>query len=218
MPHKWNFQKINGLSEMQEAVLIIEDWMNTLIEGATAVLSFSDGWSFPERATERLQTAVVRANKLRSRGPRLVAGLIKKLEFKDYVGLFLAKPDCQCEGTGLRKASMINMNREIDKLIKLLKQARGICAAFELANAEIDAYLEPIIAEDDLRHADDNGMEEMDSDAGFPATDNLSSLFTAVCELDADSGHANREMRELIAALREVKTSQVVVSSNSAEK
>ena len=44
------------------------------------------------------------------------------------------------------------------------------------------------------------------------------SRFTAVCELDADCGYANREMSELIAVLRKVKTSQAIVTSNNAEK
>jgi len=102
------------------------------------------------------------------------------------------------------------MNDEIDGLLKLLHQAKGVSAAFDVANSEIDDYLEPIIAEDDLNYADENGLEEVDFEPGIPATDDLNSLFVAVCDLNAACGRANREVRELIVALRVVKTSRAV--------
>ena len=217
MSRVWNYKKLECFAEVQEAALKVTILLCELQTYAKEVLSSSESWSPPVRAIQRLQIAIKRSDELSNKVLSLIASLILKIEFKEGGDSILTEPKSQRSGgSGFRY--IISMKDEIDGLLKLLQQAKGLCAAFDVANSEIDDYLEPIIAEDDLNHDYENELEEVDFDAGIPATDDINSLFVPVLELCAACGRADREVRELIVALREVKTSEAIVTSNRPEK
>lgn len=212
MSQVWNYKKLECFAEVQEAALRVTILLRELQTYAKEVLSNSESWSPPVQAIQRLRIAIKRSDELSNKVLSLIASLIMKIEFKEGGDSILTKPkSLRSGGSGFRDRYIISMNDEIDGLLKLLQQAKGLIAAFEVANSEIDDYLEPIIAEDDLNHGYENELEEVDFDAGIPATDDLNSLFVPVCELSAACARADREVRELIVALREVKTSRAAV-------
>lgn len=212
MSHVWNYKKLECFAEVQEAALRVTILLCELQTYAKEVLSSSESWSPPVRAIQRLQIAIKRSDELSNKVLSLIASLILKIEFKEGGDSILTEPKSQRSGgSGFRYRYIISMKDEIDGLLKLLQQAKGLCAAFDVANSEIDDYLQPIIAEDDLNHDYENELEEVDFDAGIPATDDINSLFVPVFELSAACGRAYREVRELIVALREVKTSRAAV-------
>ena len=219
MSQVWNYKKLECFAEVQEAALRVTILLRELQTYAREVLSNSESWSPPVQAIQRLRIAIKRSDELSNKVLSLIASLIMKIEFKEGGDSILTKPkSLRSGGSGFRDRYIISMKDEIDGLLKLLQQAKGLSAAFEVANSEIDDYLEPIIAEDDLNHGYENELEEVDFDAGIPATDDLNSLFVPVFELSAACARADREVRELIVALREVKTSEAIVTSNRAEK
>lgn len=135
MSQVWNYKKLECFAEVQEAALRVTILLRELQTYAREVLSNSESWSPPVQAIQRLRIAIKRSDELSNKVLSLIASLIMKIEFKEGGDSILTKPkSLRSGGSGFRDRYIISMNDEIDGLLKLLQQAKGLIAAFEVAN------------------------------------------------------------------------------------
>jgi hypothetical protein len=214
VPHKWTFQKLNGTAELHEAINLLNLCMYDCRRSAATILSYSDRWPFPPRATDRLRSAMVRAKKVQSVSLKLVLKLKQRLRLKkDYEPLLTTKGIFR-KGADLRFVTDIDVNEWIDELVPLFRQARGIASAFSIANSEIDEYMDSILGVDNLPSFDTCDAEGIDSRIEKPDLKKHKRLFNALGDLAAICNDAEYEMRVLPAALLELKASLNAASSS----
>ena len=208
MTRKWAFKGIEGIAETNESAIRLDASLAELIVHMDRVLSCPDSSCLPERQLDRLHSAFDRAKSLltelrdlHSRMGRLLN--ICEIAFPEAENL----KKCSNWESACRKFTQADLNRFMEGLLELLRQAKGLGAAIEIASRDIARHLE---SNDDQNSSDiaeepeDDSMTICSPHQDSEEEDDLSARVedlwrTVEEELDW--------LRELDADLRDVKKS-----------
>ncbi len=218
MLRKWAFKTLKGIAELNEAALRMDASLSGLVSDGRKVTSFGKHLCLPERSSNQLHTATLRADKLRRSLRGLLADLGSRLNICEVDDTLLAQYGRYANGeSAVFKFTRNDTIRYLDGLLKLLRQAKAIGAAIEIACTDIEEHLESLIPDGSM---DCSSVESLTDDVNGsidsePPLTLHESLDMAVQDLSFTSRVETNLLRELAADVLDVKTSLLVTSADN---